>query len=940
MSDRNRLFKRVVLPAKSSTRMTKAIEPLEPRKLFAAAAMPAADDLLANALALVDPAAATHVAVASGPWSSPSTWLNNRLPAESSSVVVPAGIEVVVDGRFETPLYWLRADGTVRFDTAVDTRLTVETFVVSPGGALVMGTAEAPVGEGVTARLVFSDSGALSLGYDPTLLSRGLLSFGSVSVWGSEVSGYVPATGATAGSTTLTLQAFASGWKAGDLLIIPGTDPARTNDDEERTIVSVVDDVVTLDRALRFNHSTGDSRFDLLVANVSRNVIFESQNVEQNNRRGHVLISGSGDVSMSNVGLYGLGRSDKRKELTELPAAWEEVDTDTLNVASRHALYLRDRTGSTTVTGSAVVDSPGLGVSMRNAAAMVEFNVAFDVAGTAFMVEDAASSGSLRDNLAIKSEGSRQAVEKRRGDLDFGHSGHGFFVMSGLVDVSGNTAWSQRSAGVVLYLGGVTAPLVQFADNNAFFGNGGLEVYRYNPTAVVSLTRFDAVGNRGRGISLVASGNLLLDGGTLRAAAGKFASEGISTDSNTTGVAIKDFEISGFETGVVAPQRGSSTIVSTELTNVVNVHVERALEDARSLTIDHSVVMSTPVGNFEDTPYDVFLDLTVEPEQGDIARVFDPKSAWIGVIQRTTADGKSLRYYLADQAVDAVPFATADAPATTPPEFLDKTNAELLAEFGLTTGGVMAPADSVAESGSNGLVSASAPTYAARLQQLSPRYTSNPAKYRLSYRDLAGKRITEKSTALTAGWNVLTRDIAGTKVTFMVYADVQTPAFELSTPLRINPLDLARGLRIAGTITDDSFGSLRFSRHLKGLEVLPQSVGTEGLPTVNPTFTIKDRAGNSLLISVTVTIDPTAPLQKQTKLTIGNRKLSPTLVALLDTTAAPLFSSLTLGQVNSLEQAVSLGQSAAGGASSLAKTVAGGASQLSKETTKAVKSLF
>lgn len=939
MSDRNHRSNRAVRPASFCPRRATSVEPLEARKLFTASG-PAAVDLLSSALALVDPTAATHVAVASGPWSSPSTWLNNRMPTDSSSVVVPAGLEVVVDGRFETPLYWLRADGTVRFDTAVDTRLTVETFVVTPGGSLVVGTADTPVAEGATARLVFSDSGALSLGYDPTLLSRGLISFGSVSVWGSEVSAYVPATGAAAGSITLTLQAFASDWKTGDRLVIPGTDPARTNDDEERTIVSVVDDVVTLDRALKYNHHTADPGVDLLVANVSRNAVFESQNVEQNNRRGHVLLSGDGDVSLANVGLYGLGRSDKRKELTDIPAAWEEADTDTLNVAARHALYLRDRAGSTSVTGTAVVDSPGLGIAVNNSAAQVDFNVAFDVAGTAFMVEDPASSGSLRDNLAVRSEGSKQTVEKRRTDFDFGHSGHGFFVMSALMDVSGNTAWSQRSSGVVLYLSGVTTPLVQFADNNSLFGGGGLELYRYNPAATVTLTRFEAIGNRGRGVSIVASGNLVLEGGALRAAGGKFASQGIATDSNTSGLAVNDMEIAGFETGLIVPQRGNTTVSGGRLSNVVNVHVERALEDARALTIGHSVAMSTPTGRFEGTAYDVFLDLTVEPEKGDIARVFDPKSAWIGDIRRITAAGQSLRYYLAEQAPDAVPFATADAPATTPVQFLDKTNAELLAEFGLTTGGVMAPEDSVAESGSNGLVSASAPTYAARLQQLSPRYTNNPAKYRLSYRDLAGKRVTEKSTALVAGWNVLTREVLGTKVSFMVYADVQTPAFELSTPLLINPLDLARGLKIAGTITDDSFGKMKFSKHLKGLELLPQSVGVDGLPTVTPTFTLKDRAGNSLLISATITIDPNAPLQKHTKLTVNNRKLSPTLLALLDTTAAPLFSSLTLGQVNSFEQALLVGESAAGSAGSLAKSVSTGASQLSKEAAKSVAKLF
>ena len=865
-------------------------------------------------------------------------------------MVVPEGLEVVVDSRFESPLYWLRADGTVSFDTTTNTRLTVETLVVSPTGSLVMGTNDNPIAEGVSARLVFSDSGPLSFGFDPTLVSRGLISFGTVSIVGTEVTGYAPITGATAGSSTFTLQSFVTGWKPGDRLVLPGLDPTRTTDDEERTILSIADDLVTIDAPLKFNHTSNDGSFDSLAANVSRNAILESQIVDNNNRRGHVLLTGSSEVNIANAGFYGLGRTDKRKDFTESLDPTSSADADSLNINNRHALYIVDRgTDSTNVTGSAVVDSPGFGVAIARSSVNVQFNVAFDVAGAAFMVEDATSSGTLRDNLAIKSEGSKLGIDKRALSGDFGHSGHGFFVMSALMDFSGNTAWSQRAAGIVLYLPGVTQSFTTFADNNTYFSSGGLEVHRYTPSTGTTLTRFDAIGNRARAVSLVASGNLVFEGGLLQATAqastaGKLTGEGFVTDSKSTGVRLANLDIRNFETGFLAPQLGASALDGVTFSNVVNIHIKRALEDGRSLLIDDTVVFQTAAGKTERTPYHVFIDLTVQPEKGDIASVFDPKSAWIGNIQRQLTSGESLRYYLAELAHDYVPFASGDSPTTTPQAFLDKTNAELLAEFGLTTGGVIAPEDAITDELGNALVSSSAPTLAPRLQQLSPRYTSNPTKYRLSYRDLDGKRVTEKTTPLVAGWNVLTRDVAGVKVSFMVFADVQTPAFQLTTPLRINPVDLARGIKIAGAITDDSFGTMKFSKHLKDLDKLPQTVGEEGLPVVSPSFTVKDRAGNSLLVNVTVTIDPNAPLQKQTKLNLANRKLSATLLALLDSTSAPLFSQLTLGQVNSLSQAMSTGESLLGGSADITKTLSTAAShaskEISKETSKLVSKIF
>src|SRR5688572_18166316 len=137
---------------------------------------------------------ATHVAINSGAWSDPATWQNGLLPGADAHVLVSAGVTLTVDDVYPTPLHWIRADGVLRFATDHDTGLVVDTIIVAPGGGFEMGTAAQPVAPEALAKVIFA-GGDIDTTWDPRLLSRGLVSHGSVSIFGSHVTSFVPLSG-------------------------------------------------------------------------------------------------------------------------------------------------------------------------------------------------------------------------------------------------------------------------------------------------------------------------------------------------------------------------------------------------------------------------------------------------------------------------------------------------------------------------------------------------------------------------------------------------------------------------------------------------------------------------------------------------------------------------------------------------------------------------
>ncbi|MEO1058384.1 MAG: G8 domain-containing protein, partial [Actinomycetota bacterium] len=368
------------------------------------------------ALALVGPELATHTAVASGDWSASSTWASGASPGEGSRVVIPAGIAVTVDGVVGPAIKTIGIDGTLRFAPDVDTELRVDTVVSAPGGTLEIGSPAAPIDAAATARLTFADDGPIDRQWDPALLSRGAVLYGTTTIHGTATTHRAAvASFPRAGDASITLTDAPAGWRAGDELVITGTDGPTS--DEVRTITRVDGATIALDRPLDAHHVPPADDLDLYVANLSRNVVLSSENPAID-RRGHLMIAHTLAADIRGARFSEMGRTDKSRELDDVefvdiePGAvgWtgEFSALGGTNVRGRYSVHFH-RGGAlptsepAVIADSVVTGDPGW--AFTNHSSHVDFvrNVAYDSAGAGFFTEAGDETGRWIDNIAIRS---------------------------------------------------------------------------------------------------------------------------------------------------------------------------------------------------------------------------------------------------------------------------------------------------------------------------------------------------------------------------------------------------------------------------------------------------------------------------------------------------------------------------------------------------------
>ena len=483
---------------------------------------------------LVSDAALTYISVPSTTpkkWSDPATWKYvgpaladgkspDLIPGAGANVRISAGSVVVVDATFSAPLHTIRDDGTLRFDPHANTLLTVDTIIVEPSGVFQMGTDPAlpdpfsPSGKGERidadkrAKIIFADSGPIDLGWDPLQFSRGLVSHGEVSIFGSTVTSFEQlAVDAKAKDKSLVLADTPTGWKAGDRIILTGDTAANgkgINHDEEvqivsigftadlHTVVNITDPRVANWTGLKYAHPVASG----YVADASRNATLESQNVVTVAQRGHVMFMHSDNVHVDAAGFYGLGRTDKRNSIDdpvvspdpEQPGQFttDVIDVKTgkrvmvpvvdasgnpmvvdgvtqlqvartgLNPRGRYAVHFH-RTGidpgddAATINDSSVIDSPGWGIVNHSSNVAATGNVVFNSLGAAFVTEAGDEIGSFSRNIAIHSQGSGAGIESRQSVQDFGHQGNGFWLQGGNVSLTNNVVAGQRASGYVFF---------------------------------------------------------------------------------------------------------------------------------------------------------------------------------------------------------------------------------------------------------------------------------------------------------------------------------------------------------------------------------------------------------------------------------------------------------------------------------------------------------
>lgn len=411
-------------------------------------------------MALVPVSAATHVAVRDGSWFDPATWANGAVPGEGARVLIPDGVAVAYDQESAASIKTIRVDGALDFATDRDTFLEVDTLIVTDSGALTIGTEADPVDADVNAVIQFADNGPIDVSWDPRLLSRGLVSMGSIEINGAEKETFLKvAVDPMRGDTTLTLEEPPEGWRVGDKLVLTGTHLVSTKgtpqgapvdvatEDEELVITAINGNVVTLDRPLQYDHEGARADLKAYVANYSRNIVFETENADSVpvHQRGHVMLMHSNDVTVRFAEFTDLGRTDKSERSLDL-SDLDSVASDS-NVKGRYSLHIHrsgvdDQANPVIVEGAAVWGSPGWGFVHHDSNAIFANNAAYDVFGAAFVAETGNETGRWVDNIAIKSLG--VAVSVKNGDdvaaFDLGRTGTGFWFQGRLVEAVGNVA--------------------------------------------------------------------------------------------------------------------------------------------------------------------------------------------------------------------------------------------------------------------------------------------------------------------------------------------------------------------------------------------------------------------------------------------------------------------------------------------------------------------
>lgn len=554
---------------------------------------------------LVPVSAATHVAVNNGSWFDPNTWANHQVPGDGAKVLIPQGVVVDYDGKSQASLFTVRVDGELDFATDVDTFMEVDTFVVTGSGTLTIGTEANPVDPNVSAVISFADNGPINVAWDPMLLSRGLISHGTVDIHGAEKETFLKvAVDPMKGDTTLTLESVPDGWQVGDKLVLTGTHLVSTagtakdapittpTQDEELIITAINGNVITVDRPLAYNHEGARSDLKAYVANYSRNVVFENEGGAATNvhERGHVMLMHSDNITVKYAEFDELGRTDKSVRSFDVNNL-TSVAPDT-NVRGRYSLHIHragvdDPQHPAIVEGNAVWGSPGWGFVHHDSNAIFSDNAAYDVFGAAFVAETGNEIGRWDHNIAIKSLGVNH-ITKNGGDVgtfDLGRTGTGFWFQGRLVEAVDNVAAGVPSGGgftyfhrapkgaeipvdpdsaplsdALRYLDGVgsnTPNISIFLNNETIASEMGLEVVKANPqqdSDLRSVLESFLAWEVKTGIALQYTGHYTIKDldivGSDSAGIGSKYTIGVDLANNVFDVVINGANIEGFYTGV------------------------------------------------------------------------------------------------------------------------------------------------------------------------------------------------------------------------------------------------------------------------------------------------------------------------------------------------------------------------------------------------------
>ncbi|WP_428305276.1 G8 domain-containing protein [Lacipirellula sp.] len=691
----------------------------------------------AKALALVPLNEATHVAVASGAWSDPKTWRNGIIPSAGAKVVVAFGTTVKFDAYMTQAIKTLRIDGKLTFATNQNTQLKADTIVVTSGGFLHVGTAAAPIGGNFSARILIADNGAIDRVWDPYGMSRGLISMGDVKMFGAEKTEYSTlAVEPSAGDTKLYLAAPPKDWRVGDQLKLTGTNWTQQGFfTEELTVLAINGSVVTV-RPLWFDHKTPAGQgLSMYVANVTRTVALVSENPSvPAAQRPHAMFMHNPNVELQNIGVYEFGRTDKSIPINDPVVINGVLQPGTgTNPRARYAIHFH-HTGVATgvapavVSGSVVIGSAGWGFVNHQSNVVMEDNIAFGVNGASFVTEDGNERGAMRRNLSINATGTLGGTSSREANHDFGFGGHGFWFQGPNVEVVDNISAGSLGAAFAYFTTSTkalldadaladpalaagnnaipvgAAPIREFSGNVAFAARTGLEIWHLQGqmTDGVSLIDDFAAWNITEvGIDLHYTGHVTVRNSKLSSFYEYAFGYGVQSNSMVHDLVLVDNSIIGFAVGVEAPVRRSTAIIGGYIQAVQGVFVEKGHDTNRSVYIS-GVTFGTLSASRLQGRTQQFVTMSGKYDFNDfllrrLSSLYDGDSVTL------VNNGQDLNLYYEEQLPNFVPFPSSLAAGQVPTAYLNKTNAQLYAEFGISFAGEVV-ANAFRTVGINGLV--------------------------------------------------------------------------------------------------------------------------------------------------------------------------------------------------------------------------------------------
>ena len=277
-------------------------------------------------------------------------------------------------------------------------------------------------------------------------------------------------------TNTLNLQTEPTGWLAGDRVVITGTDPIDATSDEVATIQSVSGTTITLTQPLTKNHQSPAADLYVHVANLSRNIMIESENATDTLDRGHLMFMRTLDVDFNYVRLHKMGRTRKDIPIDDWIIGegdvFEATNLARRNIRGRYSLHFHrggvsPNATPASVKGCVVEDDPGWAYANHSAYVNFDNNVSYHVIGGGFQTEAGDELGSFTNNIAIRTvnlaypirfEFPENAPDTREVSQDFAFQGDGFWIHGGGVSLTGNVASGCSGHGFIYWPEGLIEP--------------------------------------------------------------------------------------------------------------------------------------------------------------------------------------------------------------------------------------------------------------------------------------------------------------------------------------------------------------------------------------------------------------------------------------------------------------------------------------------------